>query len=247
LLIRKNVYKVVILIKVSVIIPTLNEERYIEDCLKSLKEQSFKNYEIIVSDGLSTDNTVKIAKKYTKNVISSKDKGIGDGRNKGAKIAKGEILLFLDADTIIAPNLISKLSESMENKDIIGLTTEVKSKEALALIDIIEFKIYNFFVRASLYLPFLTPQISGVCLCIKRSIFQKVGGFDKEMKTCEDLEFCEKAKRYGKFLYLKGSYVNTSIRRMKKWGRLKFLTYQTISLINYILFKKGRMNYGSIR
>ena len=117
------------MIKVSVIIPTLNEERYIEDCLKSLKKQSFKNYEIIVSDGLSTDNTVKIAKKYTKNVISSKNKGIGDGRNKGAKIAKGEILLFLDADSTIAPNLLGKLSESMENKNIIGLTTEVKSKE----------------------------------------------------------------------------------------------------------------------
>lgn len=235
------------MIQVSVIIPTLNEEKYIEDCLKSIKKQNFKNYEIIVSDGLSEDNTVKIAKKYTKNVISSKDKGIGDGRNKGAKIAKGEILLFLDADTTIAPNLLDKLSESMENKDIIGLTTEVKSKEALALIDIIEFKIYNFFVKASLYLPFLTPQISGVCFCIKNSIFKKVGGFDTEMKTCEDLKFCEKAKKYGKFLYLKGSYANTSIRRMKKWGRFKFITYQTISLINYILFKKGRMNYGSIR
>ena len=235
------------MILVSVIIPTLNEERYIEDCLKSLKKQSFKNYEIIVSDGLSTDNTVKIAKKYTKNIISSKDKGIGDGRNKGAKIAKGEILLFMDADTTVAPNLLEKLAESMKNKDIIGLTTEIKSKEALELIDIIDFKIYNFFVKASLYLPFFTPQIPGVCLCIKKSIFKKVGGFNKEMKTCEDLEFCEKAKRYGKFLYLKGSYANTSIRRMKKWGRLKFLTYQTFSLINYIFFKKGVKSYGSIR
>jgi len=233
--------------QVSVIIPTLNEEGYIEDCLKSIKKQSFKNYEIIVSDGLSTDNTVKIAKKYTKNVISSKDRGIGDGRNKGAKIARGETLLFIDADTTLAPNLLGKLSESMENKNIIGLTTEIKSKEALALIDVIDFKFYNLFIKASLYLPFIIPQIPGVCLCIRKSIFKKVGGFDTRMKTCEDLKFCEKAKRYGKFYYLKGTYVNTSIRRMKKWGRLKFLTNQTFSLINYTLFKRGIRNYGTVR
>ena len=235
------------MVYISVIVPTLNEEKYIKGCLKSLKKQSFKDYEIIVSDGLSTDNTVKIAKNYTKKVISSKDKGIGDGRNKGARVAKGEILLFIDADTIAAPNLLNKISESMKNKDIIGLTTRMKPKEKLSLLDYIEFKFYNYFVRASLYLPFLTPQIPGVCLCIKKNIFQRVGGFNKEMKTCEDLDFCEKAKKYGKFLFLKGTYVNTSIRRMKKWGHIKFITYQTASLINYILFKRGVMNYGTIR
>jgi len=235
------------LIEISVIIPTLNEEKYIEECLKNIKKQSFKDYEIIVSDGLSIDNTVKIAKKYSKKVISSKDKGIGEGRNKGAKIAKGEILLFIDADTIIAPDLLSKIVSSVKNKDIIGLTTKVRSKEKLSVLDDLGFKFYDFFIRASLALPFLIPQIAGTCLCVKKSIFEKVGGFNVYMKTCEDLDFCKRAKKYGRFLYLRGSYVKTSIRRIKKWGRLKFVVYQTASLFKYNLFKKGRATYGLAR
>lgn len=235
------------MILISVIVPTLNEEKFIEECLKKIKNQNFKDYEIIVSDGLSTDNTVKIAKKYADKVISSKDKGIGDGRNKGARIAKGKILLFIDADTIVAPNLLSKISDAMENENIIVLTAQLKSKEKPLAFDKLVFKIYNIFIQSSLVLSFLTPQISGVCLCIRKSIFDKVGGFNKEMKTCEDLEFCERTKKYGKFLFLKETYVKTSIRRMKKWGRLKFIIYHTVSLINYTLFKRGRKSYSTIK
>jgi glycosyltransferase involved in cell wall biosynthesis len=235
------------LIEISVIIPTLNEEKYIENCLISFKKQNFKDFEIIVSDGLSIDNTVKIAKKYADKVVSSKDKSIGDGRNKGAKIAKGKILLFVDADTIVKSDLLVKIKEVMKNKNVIGLTTKITSKEKLSSFDFIAFKIYNYFVRASLFLSFITPQIPGVCLCIKKSIFDKIGGFNVNMKTCEDLEFCERAKKYGKFLYLNDTFVKTSIRRMRNLGRLKFITHQFISLINYMLFKKGKINYGTVR
>src|SRR5437867_2701970 len=99
---------------VSVIIPSLNEENYIEKSLKSVKAQDYKNdIEIIVADSNSKDNTAKIARKYAK-VIVTKRKGISVGRNVGAKKARGEILLFLDADTILMPNVVSEVVRYLE-------------------------------------------------------------------------------------------------------------------------------------
>ncbi|MCW1297969.1 MAG: glycosyltransferase [Candidatus Parvarchaeota archaeon] len=235
------------MVKISVIIPTLNEEKHIEECLLSFKKQDFKDYEIIVADGLSSDNTVKIAKKYTSKVISSMDKSIGAGRNKGAKIAKGELLLFTDADTVVAPNLLKKLNEALEGGDIIGATVEMKAKEKPTIFEHVGLILYNFLVRISLIFQFLTPQVAGVCLCVRKKIFDDVGGFNEEMKTNEDLDFCERAKKYGKFVYVNSTYVKTSLRRMRRWGHAKFFTYHLISWINYMLFKKGRTKYTVVR
>jgi len=234
------------LTEISVIIPALNEGKRIEGCLKSLRKQSFKDYEIIVADGKSTDNTVSIAKKYADKVISSKDRGVSEGRNRGEKIAKGKILLFVDADTILSPSMLLTISELITNKNIIGATAQIKPLEKSATIDKIGFKFYNFFVKLSLFIPTMTPQITGICLCIRKDVFDKIGGFNVNMKTCEDLDLCEKAKKYGKFLYLNDSFVKTSMRRMRKWSRLKFTVYHTISLINYALFKRGRVSYEKI-
>ena len=92
---------------ISIIIPTLNEEKYIERCLKSLKNQSFRNFEIIVSDSYSTDDTVKIAKKYGAKVVLTKKTGPAAGRNEGARKAKGSILVFLDADTFVTKKFLA--------------------------------------------------------------------------------------------------------------------------------------------
>jgi len=89
--------------EISVIVPTLNEENYLEDCLKSILRQTFprNEYEIIVSDGSSEDRTVEIANKYADRVVVSKKRGIWWGRNYGAKFARGRFLVFIDADTKI--------------------------------------------------------------------------------------------------------------------------------------------------
>jgi glycosyltransferase involved in cell wall biosynthesis len=111
---------------VSIIIPTLNEEKYIESTLKALKNQDYKGkYEMIVADGLSKDNTVKIAKKYVDKVVLVKEKGIAKGRNAGAKVAKGNILLFIDADTILLFNGLTELIEPFKRKNIVGVTCPI--------------------------------------------------------------------------------------------------------------------------
>ncbi|PIV12587.1 MAG: teichoic acid biosynthesis protein, partial [Candidatus Nealsonbacteria bacterium CG03_land_8_20_14_0_80_36_12] len=94
----------------SIIIPTLNEEKYLPSLLEEIKKQNFSDYEIIVADGGSEDKTVKIARNYGCKIVKG---GLpAKGRNEGAKIAEGDILLFMDADNIFLPeNFLKNLLE----------------------------------------------------------------------------------------------------------------------------------------
>ena len=102
------------MVKISVIIPALNEEKYILHSLEGLKKQSFKDFEVIVCDGNSTDRTREIAKKYAM-VVIEKRKGMAAGRNGGARVAKGDILVFLDADTKPSKDLLKVYSNAFTN------------------------------------------------------------------------------------------------------------------------------------
>ncbi|MBI4991346.1 glycosyltransferase family 2 protein, partial [Candidatus Gottesmanbacteria bacterium] len=110
---------------VSVIIPTYNEERHIEDCLSSLKKQTFKKYEIIVVDDGSTDSTPKIASSFNIKFISLQHKGPGNAKNYGAKIALGEILVFLDADMYVDEFYLDNIIKPIQqDKCVATYTTE---------------------------------------------------------------------------------------------------------------------------
>ena len=88
---------------ISIITCVFNSEKYLQECFDSLYKQKYKNYEHIIIDGNSYDNSVKIIKKNQKNIkfwLSEKDKGIYDAFNKGMKYAKGDIIGFLNSDDI---------------------------------------------------------------------------------------------------------------------------------------------------
>ena len=107
--------------RISVIVPTLNEEKYLRPTLQSLANQTYQDFELIVKDGVSGDNTVDIAKEYADLVISEKDVSIGDARNQGAKRAKGDVLAFLDADTSLDKNALEIVAEDFSLYDIVLL------------------------------------------------------------------------------------------------------------------------------
>ncbi len=202
---------------ISVIIPTLNEEKYIENCLKALSLQDYKDFEIIVVDSNSKDKTVKIAKKYTDKVIVTKRKGVSYARNLGAKHANGKILLFLDADTIPSFNLLKEIAKAFRKKDVVGATCYVFPYPPDEL-STFYFIFYNIFSRASLKVK---PQIAGIVCAYRKDIFFKVGGFNEKLKILEDFDLSERISKYGKIKFLKDAYVLTSNRRIEHWGKLK--------------------------
>ena len=202
---------------ISIIVPTYNEEKNIEKCLKALKNQrSVKDeYEIIVVDGNSTDKTVELAKKYADNVIFQKSKGIGGARNDGASVANGNIIATTDADCIVSEDWLMKIeSKFSENKDIIGiygrdLPAESKPISIFAFIclDIVKSggNIFGF------------HGMSGTNSAFRKQHFLKVKGY-RDIHYADDSEISIRLNGFGKIKYCRDMIVNVSTRRMEKYG-----------------------------
>lgn len=103
---------------ISIVIPARNEEENIERLLQSISENDYSDYEVILVDGGSKDETRSIARSYDAKVIDGPRKGTGAARNKGWRAAKGDIIYFLDADWFISENVLQEIHRAFEEKDI---------------------------------------------------------------------------------------------------------------------------------
>lgn len=101
--------------KFSIIIPVYNVEEYIKECLDSVFNQTFEDYEVIVVNDGTKDNSMNIVKDYDVSIINQKNKGLSSARNTGVRYAKGEYLLFLDSDDYIEKELLENINNSLGN------------------------------------------------------------------------------------------------------------------------------------
>ncbi|MEM1725062.1 MAG: glycosyltransferase [Thermoplasmata archaeon] len=227
---------------ISIIVPTLNEEKYIENTLLSLKWQNFKlPYEIIVSDSNSKDKTIKIAKKYADVIIISDKKGVSVGRNLRARIAKAEILLFVDADTILLPNALKEIYEFLKKKEYVGANIVVLSDNLK----------YNFHYIAATIVCYLLNKINAhpvyaVCLACRKKEFMKVGGFNEKLHVAEDIDLGERLKKLGRIGYLTNTFAISSARRLNKWGVFKTIAAWPLGYFLIKFFNK-QPSYDPIR
>jgi len=214
---------------VSVIIPTYCEQESIEWCLKSIQGQEFEKdrIETIVVDSNSPDNTRAIATKYAEKVINIKARGVGKARNVGAQEAKGDILLFLDADTVLDPRFLAKLVGSFFDDEVVCVSGAVAGLERRGVFNnlfaVSHYSIMNKVASLSAQLGF--PLFPTVCCACRRSVFRGNGGFDEELAIGEDLVFSRKMGKVGKCLVNSEAKAYTSLRRVEKWGLMK--TYYT--------------------
>ena len=224
-------------VKISVIIPTFNEEKFLGNCLKSLKEQDFKDFEIIVVDNNSTDKTREVAKNFNVILVSEKRQGVAFARNKGAKIAKGEILAFTDADTILPKNWLSRIFEEFEkDKNLIAfggscefysgpLCAKLASKFLLKLFLILD----KFFSQGF--------NLMGCNMAIRKSVFFKISGFNENLKMNEDVEISYRLRKIGKVKFDFNFKVKTSGRRFSKGLIFGVLNYAPTTIYRWF-FKK---------
>lgn len=232
---------------ISVIIPTLNERKFIETVLKSLRNQNYEGkYEIIVADGMSRDDTVKIAKKYADRIVLVKKKGIGAGRNAGARVAKGDIFLFVDADTMLLFNGLKEMAEAFREKGVVAATCPVIPQSFKAR-DFSIYWIYNQFVKASMKTKI--PQIGGMCCAYRKDAFWKAGGFSETLQTYEDYDLSRKVVESGKCVFVENTMAITSSRRIEAWGGTKAAKKYLTSYLIYLLTEKGmtRSEYRPVR
>ncbi len=200
---------------ISIIIPALNEEKYLPLLLVSIKNQGFEDYEIILADAGSKDKTIEIAKKYGAKVILG---GLpAKGRNEGAKIAKGDILFFLDADAVLPDNFFKKALPEFGNRKLeiasFCLIPLPINRVSLFLYNIL----YNWPIAA---LEKILPH-AATGILVKKNLFEKLGGFDEDVKLAEDMYLARRAKKIAKFGIIRSVKIYASDRRVKEDGWLK--------------------------
>ena len=215
---------------ISVIIPVLNEAENIERCLISLKKQR-GNKEIIVVDGGSKDKTISIAKKFKVKVLESTP-GRPFQMNYGAKKAKGDILLFLHADTLLPKDALMKIENYLKNSNYIGGGFYQRYSKNSLLLSLISFRSN---LRTSLTKVFFGDQ----AIFVRKKEFEKLNGFDP-VPIMEDLEFSKKMRRYGRVLVIKDKVI-TSPRLFARHGLWNYLSMGFLMLIYHLGFSKKKI------
>ncbi len=205
----------------SIIVPSYNEEKRIRACLESIRAQRTRcSYEVIVSDSGSTDATVAIAREYTDKVVLGKEKGTARARNEGASIAQGDILAFIDSDTVLMPDYLDTVSGAFRNKNTLAISCAFKFTNRRPKLLMAEYVTNTYYFGRSL---FHAATLPGFNVCIKKDTFTGIGGF--RLCHLEDLDISMKLRKLGRTFYLPRRKVITSSRRLETDGVLNTLQY----------------------
>ena len=205
--------------KISVIIPTLNEESHIEKTLLSVTKQE-GDYEFYVVDGGSSDNTVTIAKRYTTVINSQRGRAVQ--MNTGARLCKGDILLFLHADTVLPDNAFREIRKRMKDDTVAGGSFYIAFDADTFIL-----KGISFITRFNFSLFHFGDQ--GIF--VRRSIFQTLNGY-KEMPVMEDYDFYKRLGKQGKVILIRMPVIS-SARRFVKKGVIRQLLINKFVVLAY--------------
>ncbi|MCX8194809.1 MAG: glycosyltransferase [Candidatus Micrarchaeota archaeon] len=231
--------------KVSIIIPTLNEEKYLANCLRSIKRQNFAEpFEVIIADGGSTDRTAQIARLHGAKVVRERHGTPSGGRHTAARVAKGEILVFTNADVEVCDGWLESICRPFKDKNVSGAVGSILPLDG------------NFIENAFfIFLPPITfalnelgiPYVYGENMACLKSAYKKCGGFKPHLVTGEEAELAVRLKKVGKLVFVQEAKVKLSMRRVRKWGYLKYLLFHTTNFIRTHFFAGHHKNYEPIR
>lgn len=211
--------------KLSIIIPVLNEEKTVVKTLESLKEQDQnENIEIIVVDAGSTDKTGELSAGYA-HVIQSM-RGRAEQMNSGARAASADLFLFLHSDCLLESGSLNELLSRMDKGDFIGGCFKLAFSDSDRLLNLIA---WGSNLRAGLFKIIFGDQ----GLFVQRGIFEKIGGFPS-IEIMEDWEMSRILKRRGKLCIL-DKHIYTSPRRFRAGGTIRILWLMLKLKLMYLL------------
>lgn len=204
--------------RISVIVPTYNEGKTVRKCLEALRRQTFEDYEIVVVDGHSEDNTVEIAKKYADRVLHDEGKGAGAARNLAVRAVDSEIVAFVDGDTMVPENWVETV-DGILRKGVVGVGGPLSPEGGGFLDKLIFFICADLVRRISSALGF--HQFSGANCAYSREAYLKAGGFREDLDMLDDVDLSMRIKKFGKEKFEPKLRAITSLRRAKQKGHVK--------------------------
>lgn len=221
--------------KISVVIPTLNEEKLLPLTLESLSQQTRVPDEIIIIDGGSTDKTVKIAQSYKTKIHMYPDLTISGARQKGLEYASGDVIVTTDADTIVPPHWLKKIEKAYEDPAVVTAYSSFTVSDGWIIYKFYVNSIFPFFM--TMLRLFGTHISPGQNTSFRKQNAIEVGGYPIDFKAAEDIEIVRRLKKSGKILYVPDNLVTSSGRRGKEgWS---WFPRMTIGIIKYLLFHKA--------
>lgn len=224
--------------KYSVVIPALNEEKFLGNILTSLVSQTFRDFEVIVVDGSSKDKTVDLAWSFKNKlphleVVISKRASLPLQRNLGASKARAQWFAFVDADVVLLPNFFERVNAYIEEEKPTLFTTwfrpdgETSSDAVFTLLG-------NLYIEGSIVVK--RPVSPGPLTMIKRSLFEQVGGYNDKLEWGEDYDMTKRIVALGIFpqILRETLYVH-SLRRLRNEGTLRMVHYYTQAAVMAII------------
>ena len=231
-------------IRYSVIIPTLNEEKFLPNLLESLVNQTDKNFEVIVVDGQSKDKTVAVAKSFASKlpklqVVSTKA-SLPLQRNAGAKVASGDWFIFIDADSVLMPYFIDRITTFITQNNPSVFTTWFQPDSSMNK-DAMYTLFGDLFIESMVF--FKRPFPQGPLACFRRTIFTMIGGYDETHRYHEDVDLGLRLRKNGiPFSILRETLFVWSMRRFRREGTLKVMQQYVLSILPVIFFSRTVKN-----
>lgn len=230
--------------RLSIIIPAFNEAAYLPATLESVRAAIERLYvepdvevrvEVIVVDNGSTDNTAAVARTRGARVVQEPVQGIARARNRGARHAAGDVLVFIDADVAVPPTLLQAIHETMGERPCIGGGVDVDYRPRRLAVQL--------YLRAWRILGRLTGMVQGATQFCRRHAFEQVGGYDEKVWIGEDVDFYWSLRRLARekqrtVRFLRHPRVRPSCRRFDKWSLWRVLLWTNPLII--ALFRRWR-------
>lgn len=213
----------------SVVIPTLNEQKLLPRLLEDLEQQSFPDFEVVVSDGKSKDKTAQIvqdigARDSRFRLLTCETRGVGAQRNFGASNSQGKYLIFLDADTQLPTFFLEGIHYRLQQNPC-DLFTNWAEPDGSNPRDKAFVKIINASIEGGIKMG--KPVALAACIGFKHEVFQNITGFDPTVSYMEDVEIVRRAVKQGfNFVIYKDPVYIMSLRRLRKDGTLHL--YRTL-------------------
>lgn len=225
---------------VSVVIPAFNSEKYIAECIDSVLLQTYQNFEIIIIDDGSTDNTVDIVSGYKNDLIKlfhQKNSGSAAARNHGVKQAAGIWIAFIDADDIWLPDKLQKQLEHCSNQDwshsdlfFHGDTYPRHTKATKLTSKHSGFILKNLLVENS---------IGTSSVVIKKDVFQKLGGFNTDLRALQDWDLWLRVATKHQICYVDEPLVYYRIHSSSVSRNVRKTLPYHLNLINRVFSRQG--------
>ena len=222
--------------RISVIIPSWNEASTLPGLLETLRHQTVSDFEIILADSGSTDATAEVAASFGIRVSPGRRMGPAEGRNRGARLARSDILVFMDADCLVPPVLLEQVVKALGDLTVIGGATLFRPLEGTAPERLLFF-LANAYQRATIAWGW--PHNAGFCFFFRRSAFDQLGGMREDMLLNETHDVALRSRNLGRFVSLPVA-VETSVRRFRRNGFMKTVLHEYLgSTILYYLTKQS--------